>query len=230
MSLEKRQFGGKEKKVKRKAWRELMQEELVERVAGLAEEDLIQTSMSSYDPIIDKAVKHTKFNLFGARQKGHSAILYGNIYRGVDRLYYENRVELEKMQKANLGLFTHHIGAFGDEVFSELQYFNFPHSKKKNLFLQTWVPKTLAHVAECLAISNAGLYSMSLFYSFYDEDTIPERHREVFLFHVRRFRTDILGRNAKLQALLNYEESDKKIKKVLRCDEDEGRKGEMRVR
>ena len=221
MSLQKRRIGGKEKKVKRKTWRELEQAELVERVKGISDDDLIQTSMTRYEPVIDKALKQTKFNLFGSRRKGYSTILYGNIYRGADRLYNENRAELEKIEKANLGLFTHPIGAFEDEVLIDVQYFNFPHSKKKNLFLQPWVPKTLAHVSECLSIDNVGLYSISLCYSFYDEDTISERHREVFLFHIKRFRANILGRSAKLEALLNYAMCNKNEEKVLQCDEDE---------
>ena len=211
MSLEKRQFGGKEKKVKRKAWRELMQEELVERVKGISDDDIIDTSMMSYDPIINLAIKQIKFSLYGARRKGHSAILYGNMYRGVDMMYCDIKDGIEILGEANVVLSQHPNPEIRIEVLEETKYFKFPISKKLNLKLQPWVPETLLHVSECLDIAIGGMYGMSLCYSLYEERAVSEEYRLVMEGFVERFRQKIEGKSSKLQILLNHTKNEEDV-------------------
>ena len=211
MSLEKRQLGGKEKKIKRKAWRELMQEELVERVKSISDDDILDTSMRKYDPAISLAVTQIKFVLFGGKRKGRSAILYGNIYKGTDMMYSELEENFAVIGEANVELCRHPIRDVREEVLSEVQYFKFPISKKMNLKIQQWVPDLLSHVSECLAIDIAGLYGMSLCYALYDEDTISEDYRLIFKTHVEQFRHKVEGKSYKLQILLNHMKNEEGV-------------------
>lgn len=208
MSLEKRSFGGKEKRVKRKAWREMKQEELVERVKGVADDDLVDTGMRSYDPVINLALRQIKFSLYGARRKGHSAILYGNMYRGVDMMYCDIKDGIEILGEANVVLSQHPNSEIREEVLKETKYFKFPVSKKLNLKLQPWVPEILLHVSECLDINIGGMYGMSLCYSLHEEKAVSEDYRYEMDAHVKHFRHKIEGKSYKLQILLNHTKNE----------------------
>ena len=211
MSLQKRQFGGKEKKVKRKAWRELRQEELVERAKGISEDNIVDTSMASYDPVINAALKQIKFSLYGARRKGHSALLYGNMYRGTDMMYHDIKDGIEILGEANVVLSQHPNPEIREEVLKETKYFKFPISKKLNLKLQPWVPEILLHVSECLDINIGGMYGMSLCYSLHEEKAVSEDYRYEMGAYVKRFRQKIEGKSSKLQILLNHTKNEEDV-------------------
>jgi len=152
MSLESKTLDGSEKKVERKPWRELKQSELDERVRSISDSELIDTSTTSYDPVINLALGQIQFELYGAKSKGHSSMLYGNLYRGTDMLSYDIGKEIKILGEASLLLFKHPNPEVREEVLREVVYYKFSHSKKMNLKIQTWVPNSLSNIAKRINI------------------------------------------------------------------------------
>lgn len=203
MSLEISELNGSESKIKRKPWRELKQSELVERIRSLPEDEIVETSMRSYDSVVIPALMQIKFSLYGSRRKGQSAILYSNIHRGADLLTHSLKEKTEIINEANVKLFDYPVVEISEEVTREVTYLQFKNNRKKKLRLQQWVPESLGYVAECLNISTTGLYGMCLCFSLCEEGAVSEEYREVMALNVKRFRNKVDGRALKLKMLLN---------------------------
>jgi hypothetical protein len=204
MSLESKTLDGSEKKIKRKPWRELKQSDLDERVRSIPAESIIETSMRSYDPVTIPALSQLKFNLYGAKRKGQSTLLNGNIHKGADMMYNELKDEIKILGEANVRLSAHPVESMSDEAVKEVVHLKFPNSPKKNLRLQQWVPELLDYVSECLNITTVGLYGMALCYSLCEEEAVSEDSREILSDNVKHFRKKIISREYKMKVLLDH--------------------------
>lgn len=204
MPLESKILDGSEKKIKRKPWRELRQSDLDERIHSIPPETIIETGMRSYDPALIPALKQIKFILYGARRKGQSALLNGNMHRGADMMYHDLKDEIEILGEANVRLSAHPEKSMSDEAVKEVVRLKFPNSPKKNLRLQEWVPELLGYVSECLNTSTVGLYCMALCYSLCEEEAVSEDSRVILSDNVKHFRNEVKTRKYKMQVLLNH--------------------------
>jgi hypothetical protein len=214
MALQVDKLDGSERKIKRKPWRELKQSELVERIYSLPKDEVIETSMTAYDPTILLALTQVKFSLYGGRRKGQSAILNGNVHKGADMISHTLKDEIHVLSEAGAKLYNHPVADVREEVLREVLYLDFKHSIKKKLWVQEWVPESLSYVAECLNIATVGLYSIALCYALYEEEIVSEDYKEILLTHVKHFRVKVEGRAYKLAILLNHiknEESNTRV-------------------
>jgi len=210
MPLESKALDGSESKIKRKPWRELQQNELVERVRSLAKDSLVETGMRAYDPTIFKVLTQVYRKTKGTKLRVTKALLYGNLYRGTDLLYQDVKSNLVIYEKANEVLTDHAINLFRDLVTAEEVYYKFPNSKKVRIMTQAWVPRTLGDVCEKASISIAGMYSVALCYSLYDEELANVEDRAKIEFYVKRFRDAIKTKAEGFERILKGEQYIKK--------------------